>query len=476
VRVSIKPHKFSGAVRIPASKSHTIRQLLIAALADGVSGIRYPLDSLDAQSCVKACRALGADIEERRAADPLCPNPAGPDGNRLVAYRVRGCGGRLPYRAGAENAAPQPIPVDVGNSGTTLYLALAAAALDSRAFVFDGDEQIRRRGAGPLLEALAAFGVRAESKNNNGCAPITVQGPWKGGRARVSCPTSQYLSALLIAAPLAPAGVVTEIEAPLLNEKPYIEMTLSYLKAQDLHCEADPGFSRFVIPGGAVYKPISACPPGDFSSAAFPGCAAALTGGPVTILGLDPEDPQGDKAYFDMLGQMGCSVEWKRLSGEEGGGADGWALTVSRAGPLRGGVFDLNAAPDTLPAAAVTAACAAGDTALVNVAHARIKETDRITVMAEELGKLGVGCTERPDGLVIHGRAGTGGGAGGNSGTGGKAPFRGGLINGRGDHRIVMAFAAAALAAAAPVEIESAESAAVTYPGFLELLGAEKKF
>ncbi|MDR2134035.1 MAG: 3-phosphoshikimate 1-carboxyvinyltransferase [Treponema sp.] len=468
MRAIIKPHKFSGAVRIPASKSHTIRQLLIAALADGVSGIRYPLDSLDAQSCAGACRALGADIEEHRAADPLCPNPAGPDGNRLVAYTVRGCGGRLPPRAGAQNAAPRPIPVDVGNSGTTLYLALAAAALDSRAFVFDGDEQIRRRGAGPLLEALAALGVRAESKDSRGCAPITIQGPWKGGRARVSCPTSQYLSALLIAAPLAPAGVVTEIDVPLLNEKPYIEMTLSYLKAQGVHCEAAPDFSRFVIPGGAVYKPVSAYSPGDFSSAAFPGCAAALTGGPVTLFGLDPEDTQGDKAYFDMLGRMGCKVEWKRLSGEEhaAGGAAGWALAVSRDGPLRGGVFALNATPDMLPAAAVTAACAEGDTALVNVAHARIKETDRIAVMAEELGKLGVDCTERPDGLVVHGRAGPG------KGGAGKAPFRGGVIDGHGDHRVVMAFAAAALAAEAPVEIEGAESAAVTYPGFLELLGA----
>jgi 3-phosphoshikimate 1-carboxyvinyltransferase len=482
MRAVITPHRFSGTVRIPASKSHTIRQLLVAALAEGLSEIRYPLDSLDARSCVKACRALGADIEERRGADPLCPNPAGADGKKLVAYTVRGRGGKIPARAGAQNTASGHVLIDVGNSGTTLYFALAAAALDSRVFEFDGDEQIRQRSAGPLLEALAAFGVRAESKNNRGCVPIAVQGPWKGGRAEISSPTSQYLSALLLAAPLAPAGLVTEIDVPLLNEKPYIEMTLSYLKAQGIRCEAASGFSRFIIPGGAVYKPVSAYSPGDFSSAAFPGCAAALTGGPVTILGLDPEDTQGDKAYFDMLAQMGCEVEWKQIPGGENtadgtaggnsaaGDSAGWALTVSRRGPLRGGVFDLNATPDMLPAAAVTAACAEGDTALVNVAHARIKETDRIAAMAEELGKLGVGCTERPDGLVIHGRGAADKNAGAG-GTAGKAPLRGGVINGRGDHRIVMAFAAAALAAESPVEIEGAESAAVTYPGFLELLG-----
>jgi 3-phosphoshikimate 1-carboxyvinyltransferase len=257
---------------------------------------------------------------------------------------------------------------------------------------------------------------------------------------------------MLLAAPLAPAGTVTEIEVPLLNERPYVEMTLSYLDAQGIPWERDNDFSRFVIPGGALWKPLSGPVPGDFSSAAFPACAAAISGGTVTILGLDPNDLQGDKFFLEMLAAMGCAVNWEQ-------GTDGYRLTVSRSGPLRGGTFDLNATPDLLPAAAVTAAFAEGDTALVNVAHARIKETDRIAAMAAELAKLGVRCTELPDGLIIHG--------------GGRAAVSGGcVIDGRGDHRIVMAFAAAALAAQSPIEIDSAESAAVTYPGFLELLQA----
>jgi 3-phosphoshikimate 1-carboxyvinyltransferase len=392
----------------------------------------YPLDSLDAQSCVAACRVLGAEITENR------------DQGRLVSYTV---GGNNRFKKKADSHRF----IDVGNSGTTLYLAMAAAGLGSESFEFTGDEQIQRRSAAPLLEALSGLGIRAESLKGNGCVPAVIQGPWKGGKVNLPCPTSQYLSALLLAAPLAPVGTVTEIEVPLLNERPYVEMTLSYLSAQGIPWTNDGNFSRFVIPGGAVWKPISGPVPGDFSSAAFPACASAISGGTVTILGLDPNDLQGDKFFFEMLAAMGCTVHWDK-------DADGYRLTVSRSGPLHGGTFDLNATPDLLPAAAVTAAFAEADTALVNVAHARIKETDRIAVMAAELAKLGVRCTELPDGLIVHGRGGR---------------VSGGCVDSRGDHRIVMAFAAAALAAQAPIDIDSAESAAVTYPGFLDLLQAE---
>ncbi|MDR2246971.1 MAG: 3-phosphoshikimate 1-carboxyvinyltransferase [Treponema sp.] len=447
MRIRIRPHRFSGTVRVPASKSHTIRRLFIAALGAGVSEILYPLDSLDARSCAAVCRGLGADITEHYGAEPSCPNPADEQGNRLVRWTVQGVGTAGPH-------AP-PEPLDVGNSGTTLFLALAAAALGREPVIFTGDGQIARRGAGPLLEALRGLGVTVDSAPN-GCVPITVRGPWKGGRVSLSCPTSQYLSALLLAAPLAPAGRVTEIDVPLLNEKPYIDLTLSYLRAQGVPWEGRADYSAFRIPGGASYGPVNGPVAGDFSSAAFPGCAAATgglpaasIGGPVVLAGLDPHDPQGDKAIFDMLARMGCDVAWDRQGDE-------WRLTVSRAGPLNGGTFDLNATPDLLPVAAALGACARGETALVNAAHARIKETDRIAVMAEELRKLGADITERPDGLVIRGGA-----------------LRGGAVDGHGDHRVVMALAVAALGASGPVEIGGAESAAITYPAFPELLAAE---
>jgi 3-phosphoshikimate 1-carboxyvinyltransferase len=207
--------------------------------------------------------------------------------------------------------------------------------------------------------------------------------------------------------------------------------------------------------------------PGDFSSAAFPACAAAITGGPVTLLGLDPNDPQGDKAIFAYLEKLGASIKWQPLPPETAGGQTAeWQVTVSRSSPLKGGSFDLNATPDMLPAMAVMAAFARGDTALTNVAHARIKETDRIAVMARELSKLGVKCTEKPDGLIVHGQ-------------GGPLRRENNLtqtlsLDGHGDHRIVMALAIAGLEAG-PVEIEGAEAADVTYPGFLKLLQARGK-
>jgi 3-phosphoshikimate 1-carboxyvinyltransferase len=352
----------------------------------------------------------------------------------------------------------------VGNSGTTLFLGLAAASLFSVPVTFSGDGQIAKRSAAPLLEALRGLGVRAASRE--GFTPITVRGPWRGGTVTLPCPTSQYLSALLMAAPLAPAGVVTEINVPLLNEKPYIEMTLSYLSAQGLRQAAGNGappleyaddFSRFRVSGGAAYKPLDGPVPADFSSAAFPAAAAVISGGRVTLLGVDSEDSQGDKVFFDYLSRMGCEVHWERAG----------RLTVSRGREFRGGVFDLNAAPDTLPVMAALGAFAEGDTVLVNVAHARIKETDRIAVMAAELGKLGVRCEEKPDGLVVRGS--------GNRPRPGRADTRETILDGRGDHRVVMALACAALAGGGrtPVVISGAEAADVTYPGFLRLLRAE---
>ena len=437
--VLITPRSFSGTVAIPASKSHTIRRLLIASLAEGISVIKQPLDSLDTRSCIAACEAFGAEITSHK------------DNDDVISLHVQGVNG---FKRKSNNRRIGQI--NVGNSGTTLYLALAVAGLQEEPVIFTGDEQIQKRSAAPLLDALAGLGV--QSKSNDGCAPITIHGPWKGGKVSLPCPTSQYLSALLIAAPLAPAGVVTEINVPLLNEKPYIEMTLSYLNRQGISYEAAPDFSRFVIPGGSSWNAFSAPVPGDFSSAAFPAAAAAVTGGSVTIIGLDPQDTQGDKFFFDMLKSMGCKVEWHLppASMPEG---DSPCVIVSRDGPLHGGTFDLNETPDLLPAAAVVAAFAEGDTALVNVAHARIKETDRIAVMVKELAKLGVKCTERQDGLIVHGK-------------GELSPEENPVIDGHGDHRIVMAFAAAAAGASVPVRITTAESAAVTYPGFLQLFSS----
>lgn len=453
MRAVIHPHQFTGTYRIPASKSHTIRRLLFATLAEGVSTLDYPLDSLDARSCVAVCRSFGAQIKEvRESAEEARksgnPNTPAPDGSRLARWIVTGVG-KDP--SGQPNLRTPEDVLNVGNSGTTLYLALAIAGLHSGVSIFTGDHQIRRRSAQNLLSALQGLGVRSESTRNNGCAPIIIQGPWKGGRVSIACPTSQYLSALLIAAPLAAAGTITEIEVPLLNEQPYVEMTLAYLEAQNVRYEATPDRSFFRIWGGAAYTPMNGTVPGDFSSAAFPACAAAISGGKVTLLGLDPMDTQGDKALFEYLRLMGCQVSWSQQ-------VDGWTLTVAAPKQLQGQTLDLNATPDALPAMAATACFARGTTRLINVPNARIKETDRIAVMAQELNKLGAHITELPDGLEIEGGA----------------LLKGTEVQGHDDHRVVMALAITGLACQGTTMVDTAEAAAVTYPGFLELLGADK--
>ncbi|HPD15772.1 MAG TPA: 3-phosphoshikimate 1-carboxyvinyltransferase [Planctomycetota bacterium] len=416
MRLVVERSALGGSVRIPGSKSHTIRAVVIASLAEGTSTIRQPLESLDTLACVRVCRGLGAELRAEA---------------RTTNWEVTGTGGKL---------APPDNVLDVGNSGTTLYVTLGTAALGRGWSVFTGDDQTRRRPAGALLDALRALGAEAFSTRGDGRAPIVVRGPLRGGRASIECPTSQYLTSLLINCPLAEGD--STIDVPLLHEQPYVEMTLAWLDGQGIRYERD-GFRQFRLPGGQRYQAFDRAVPADFSSATFFLCAAAITGSEVTLLGLDRADTQGDKAVVDHLAAMGARVEWL---------PDGLRL---RGGDLRGGEFDLNATPDALPAMAVAACFASGETRLVNVPQARIKETDRLAVMAQELSKMGARVTELPDGLVIQGKG-----------------LRGAVVDGHDDHRVVMALAVAGLAASGRTEVTTAEAAAVTFPNFVDLMAS----
>ncbi|MFO7899505.1 MAG: 3-phosphoshikimate 1-carboxyvinyltransferase, partial [Planctomycetota bacterium] len=336
-----------GTVEIPGSKSHTIRGLFFAALADGTSTLRKPLDSLDTRAAAACCRALGAEVRIGET------------------WAVAGVAGRPDVPADV---------VDVRNSGTTLNVALSAAALADGHTVFTGDEQIRRRPSQPLLDALVQLGAEAFSTRGNGCPPFVIGGTLRGGRCAVAAASSQYLSSLLISTPLAERD--TEIEVVELNESPYVRMTLDWLDRLGADYDRD-GLERFRIAGGQTYRGFDRQIPADFSSATFFLCAAAICAGPVTLRGLDMSDTQGDKAVVEMLHTMGAAVDER--DGE---------LVVSANG-LHGADLDLNATPDALPALAVTACFAEGETRLLNVPQARIKETDRIAVMRAELAKMG---------------------------------------------------------------------------------------
>jgi 3-phosphoshikimate 1-carboxyvinyltransferase len=412
VQLIVEPSRLKGEALIPASKSHTIRALVIAMLADGTSEIGNPLDSLDTRAAVGAVKAFGAGFRE----------DAG-------TWTVEGIAGEV--------KSPDDI-VNVEDSGTTLYFVMSAAALARGATVLTGDASIRTRPAGPLISALNDLGADVFSTRGNGCPPIVVRGPMRGGHTRIRAVSSQYLSSLLISCPLAEGD--TEIEVTELNEAPYVRMTLDWLSRRDIACECEE-LRRFRVPGRQRYHAFRRQMPGDFSSATFFLVAAAVTDSDVTLLGLDMTDPQGDKEVVNMLKGMGATV------------VTGTNEIRIRRGELKGAEFDLNATPDALPAMAVAGALAEGETRLVNVAQARIKETDRIRVMAEELGKMGADITERPDGLVIRG-----------------SKLKGAHVNGHHDHRVVMALAVAGLAAEGETVIDTAESAAVTFPNFVELM------
>ncbi len=399
---------------MPASKSHTIRAVVVGSLAGGTSTIRNPLEAADPLASASVCGKLGAEIER--------------DGD----WTVRGVGGRP--------IAPGDV-LDTGNSGTTLYLTMGTAALADGYSVFTGDEQIRNRPAGPLLEALSGLGVEAFSTRGNGMPPLVIRGPMRGGRIELDgSKTSQYLSALLLNCPLSQGDTEIRVHDPC--ELPFIEMTLGWLDGQEIRYERD-GFEQFGIPGGQCYSAFDKQIPGDFSSAAFFLCAAAVTGSEMTLLGLDMNDSQGDKAIVEMLGAMGARIEAL---------PEGIRIT---GGKLSGGEFDLSGTPDALPAMAAAACFADGETRLVNVAQARLKETDRISVMAHELSKMGARVEERPDGLVIQG--------------GGMYAAE---VHGHSDHRVVMALAVAGMGCDGTTEVDTAEAVSITFPNFVELMQA----
>lgn len=436
--------RLAGEVLVPASKSHTIRALLIAAIADGESIVVNPLDSQDARSCLDAIRLLGAAVDEI----PGAPWRA----ERALRIRGVGAGPGAPAR-GLFAAAADDV-IDAGNSGTTLYLAAGLAALSPGWTVLTGDRQVRGRPIQDLLRALNDLGATAFATKDNGCAPIAIRGPMRGGSVTVDCRTSQFLSSLLIALPLAESD--SEIRVPILNERPYVAMTLRWLDEQGIRCEnVGQAWNRFRIPGRQRYRAFEKVIPGDFSSATFFACAAAITGSKLSLRGLDMGDSQGDKAIFAILAQMGCVVRGDAADPAGGIVVIGPGHDENPQPVLRGGEFDFNAIPDALPAFSVVGCFAADELRMVNVAQARQKETDRITVMQQELTRLGAQVAELPDGLVIRPGAGR---------------LRGTEVDSRGDHRVAMSLALAALKAEGETRIVSAECVAVTLPEFFPML------
>ncbi|MFT5130439.1 MAG: 3-phosphoshikimate 1-carboxyvinyltransferase [Rhodothermales bacterium] len=400
----------TGRVRIPGSKSHTIRGVLLGSLADGESTLLDPLASEDTRAAVGVYRQLGAEIDQQ-----------------VGVWRIRGIG-HQPRLPDGE--------LDVLNSGTTMSVSLGTCSLlPEGEAILTGDAQIQRRPAAPLVQALNDLGADISSDTGD-FPPFRVRGPLRGGHTSIECSNSQYLTSLLLACPFAPGD--SDIDVPLLYERPYVGMTLDWLDGLGITVERR-GWEHFHVPGGQSLQPFTRRIAADFSSATFFLAAGALGNNSIACEGLDMTDSQSDKAVVDFLRQMGANVD---VSDE--------AIRVSAA-PLTGIDIDMNDCPDALPMMAVVGCFARGTTRLLNVPQARIKETDRIAVMACELRKLGADIEELEDGLVIR-----------------ESSLRGAEVNGHHDHRVVMSLAIAG-SLIGNTRIATAEAAAITFPTFSTL-------
>lgn len=417
--------KIGGTVKAPPSKSYSHRAVILASLAKGTSKLYDMLFSEDTLASIRVCEALGAKISKKD--DYL---------------EVIGTSGRL------HNSCIDPI--DLANSGTTLRLMTSVSALSDNEVILTGDESLQTRPMGLLMDALHPLGVETESLKGNDKAPILIKPGYAGGETNImGNVSSQFISSIIISSPLSENGVTLYV-LPEFKSKPYVNMTLDimrkfgvktlrgyYLKhescdKQHQSCRID----EFKVKS-QDYAACDYTVEGDYSSASYLLALIAVNGGKAKIKNLFRDSKQGDKFILDILQKMGATV----IRGED-------YVEIASDGNLKAVDVDLSNAPDLLITVAVLAAMAEGTSDISGVAHARVKETDRIDTTCRELEKLGCRLTEREDGMSI---------------TGG---VKSGVVDSHGDHRLAMAFTLIGLKH--DIEIINGEVFDVSFPDFIE--------
>jgi len=403
------PH---GTIRVPGSKSITNRALLIAALAQGESQLTGALASDDTHYMAEAWRRLGVEVEAEE--------------DRLS---VSGCGGALPA-AGAD--------LFVGNAGTAMRFLVAALCLGHGRYRIDGTARMRQRPIQDEIDALTQLGARCVA--TGGCPPVTIEAAGlPGGHAVVAADkSSQFLSAILQAAPYAARPVTIDVPGTPIAQ-PYIDMTIGVMQSFGVAVERR-GYSHFSV-APQVYEGRSYHIEPDASAAHYFWAAAALCGGTVRVDGLHRSSLQGDVRFADVLEQMGATVRWGHDS-----------IEVQGSGQLDGIDVDMNAISDTAPTLAAIAPFARRTVRIRNIAHVRHQESDRIHAVATELQRLGVTVREHADGLEIE-----------------PSPVRPADISTYDDHRIAMAFALVGLRAPG-VRIRDPHCVGKTFPDYFQRL------
>lgn len=398
--VIIKRSKLKGSIKAPASKSYTHRALICAALAKGNSKIINFLDCDDTWETVNALRKLGVSIDE--------------------------AGGVLNI-SGSTLKAPEE-PIELGVSGTTyrFILPLAAIADGETKILIEG--RLANRPIEPLLDALRQFGIEIKADENS----IIVDGKERieGGKVRIpGNVSSQFISGLLFIAPLTQKGIEIELTTEL-ESKPYVDMTLSVMK--DFGIEAN----GLKVAGGQSFKAMEYEVEGDYSSAAFLLAAGAI-GGEVEVTDLNPESVQGDRRIVEILREMNSEIEINDNS------------IKIKTSKLKGIDIDVRDIPDLVPILSVLGCFAKGDIRVLNAGRLRGKESDRLAVIAAELGKMGATIEEKEDALMIS-----------------NGKLSGARIDPHNDHRIAMACAVAGLNAEGETVIENSDCVKKSYPEF----------
>ncbi len=411
----IRPLKnLNATVKLPGSKSYTQRALVIAALAGGESRLRNVLVAEDTLYLKEALRLLGTEIKD--------------EGEEFI---VRGTEGRI--------KCPET-PLFLGNNGTALRFLTTLVALGEGRFVLTGEKRLCERPVQPLLEALMTLGIQAHAEA--GCPPVTIEGRGIEGGTVIfnNVASSQYISSLLISAPYARGEVRIRLSGRTVSQ-PYIEMTIEAMRLFGVEVFRE-GEGEFRVAGGQRYQGRPYLVEGDASTASYFFLAAALCGGRVRVLNINPRSLQGDIRLLGIMEMLGCEV----LRGE-----DRVELT---GGKLVSGdyTFDMGDLPDMVPTLAVLAAFRPGRTKITNVAHLRIKESDRIAALVSEINRMGVPAEELADGLVVTG-----------------SNPRGTEIETYNDHRIAMSFAIAGLAAPG-MRVKNPQCVKKSFPAFWEEL------
>ncbi|MFK8256748.1 3-phosphoshikimate 1-carboxyvinyltransferase [Erwinia sp. AnSW2-5] len=407
-----------GTVNLPGSKSVSNRALLLAALAKGTTRLTNLLDSDDVRHMLNALQALG--VHFTLSAD------------RTVC-EVEGQGGALQ----AEGA----LELFLGNAGTAMRPLAAALCLGSNDIVLTGEPRMKERPIGHLVDALRQGGADVEYLEQEDYPPLRLKGGFRGGEVAVDgSVSSQFLTALLMTAPLAENDTRIEIKGDLVS-KPYIDITLNLMATFGVKVENE-DYRAFHIRGQQQYQaPGDYLVEGDASSASYFLAAAAIKGGTVKVTGIGRNSMQGDIRFADVLEKMGASVEW---------GDDFIACT---RGDLNAIDLDMNHIPDAAMTIATAALFAKGTTVMRNIYNWRVKETDRLAAMAIELRKVGAEVEEGHDFIRITPPA--------------QVKFA--EIGTYNDHRMAMCFSLVALSST-PVTILDPKCTAKTFPDYFEQL------